>query len=494
MKNIKYLLLVAAIFFVVPGCKKFLNVTPIDAQSGNNFWQTKQDVEDFTNGIYTRLRNKIGGGSFMPALEMRGNFVTGTAGADYNNLIANNLKLVGSGAFSNIQDWKVWYDVIANSNIMYQEIDRVPGSALSEADRKRYKAEAVFLRNLSYMFICKLFGDAIYYTDAYESKSLPRTPQLTVLKKCIEDMTAAKDDLPIEYPDGTQKGLRPTRGSAIALLMHLNMWAATWDKTDQKPYYNSTVTLAHELATYTNYSLLPVTTENTKKIFKGRSSENLFSVLQDFNYGETFNQAALYSYFFSHYPYYGTASTGNSRMTYKKDYITKVFPVGVPDARLTTWFDNYDSDNTTFQFKKFINSYATGSGTNVTINSDDSAVIFRLSDMILLAAQAAAELDNDNEAKEFANQVRLMAGAPLFTSTDDELKTDLYFERCRELIGEGHFFFDAVRTKKILDSKYSSNPISVSDFNAGAWTWPLTISSTERLANPYLVGNNFWNK
>ncbi|WP_316749328.1 RagB/SusD family nutrient uptake outer membrane protein [Pedobacter gandavensis] len=494
MNNVKYLLLVAAMLFVMPGCKKFLNVTPIDAQSGNNFWKTKQDVEGFTIGIYTRLKGKIGGGAFMPALEMRGNFVTGTAGADYNNLIANNLKLVGGTAFSNIQDWKTWYEVIANSNIMYEEIDRVPGTALSDIDRKRYKAEAVFLRNLSYLFICRLFGDAIYYTDAYHSTSLPRTAQLTVLKNCIADMTAAKDDLPIVNVDGSHVGLRPTRGSAIALLMHLNMWAAAWDKTDKKSYYTSVVDLARELATYTNYKLLPVTIENTKKIFKGRSPENLFGILQEFNYGETFNQAAGYSYFFSHYPYFGSTSTATSRMNYKKDYLTKVFPVGMPDARLTVWFENYDADNNTFQFKKFINNYATGSGSGVTINSDDSAIIFRLPDMILLAAQAAAELDNDEEAKEFANQVRLMAGAAVFTSTGDELKTDLYFERCRELIGEGQFFFDAVRTKRILDSKYSSNPISVTDFNAGAWTWPLAISSTERLANPYLVGNSFWNK
>lgn len=478
---------------ITPGCKKFLNVTPIDALSGNNFWKTKTDVEGFTNGIYTRLRDKVGDGPFLPALEMRGNFVSGNAGADYNNLIANNMKLVPSAAFNSMQNWKVWYDVIAASNIMYQEIDKVPSSELSETERKNYKAEAVFLRNLSYMFICKLFGDAIYYTDAYHSTSLARTDQVTVLKKCIADMEAVKNDLPVTNADPSKIGIRPTRGSAIALLMHLNMWAAAWDNTDKKPYYTATIALANELATYTDYQLLPITTENTKRIFKGRSSENLFIILQDFNYGENFNQNALYGYFFAHYPYYGGVSTSTSRMNYRKSYITKLFPAGVADARLATWFANYDSDNNSFQFKKYINNYATGSGSTLTINSDDSAIIFRLPDMILLAAQAAAELDNDSQARDFANQVRVMAGAPLLITNGEELKKDLYFERCRELIGEGQFFFDAVRTKRILDADYSSNPITVTDFNAGAWTWPLAISSAERLANPKLVGNNFWN-
>jgi hypothetical protein len=498
MKNIKYLLLVVVLLFITPGCKKFLNVTPIDALSGNNFWKTKTDVEGFTNGIYTRLRDKLGDGPFLPALEMRGNFVLGTVGSgttttDYNNLIANNLKQITSGAFNNMQNWKVWYDIIAASNIMYQEVDKVSSSQLSDTERKNYKAEAVFLRNLSYMFICKLFGDAIYYTDAYHSQSLARTDQVTVLKKCIADMDAVKNDLPVAISDPSKIGLRPTRGSAIALLMHLNMWAATWDNTDKKPYYTAVITLANELATYTNYQLLPITTENTKRIFKGRSPENLFSILQDFNYGETFAQSALYGSFFAHYPYYGKPTLVTSSMYYKKDYIIKLFPAGVPDARLATWFENYDSGNNTFQFKKYINNYATGTGSNLTINSDDSAIIFRLPDMILLAAQAAAELDNDSQARDFANQVRVMAGAPLLITSGEDLKKDLYFERCRELIGEGQFFFDAVRTRRILDADYSSNPILVTDFNSGAWTWPLTISSTERLANPKLVGNNFWN-
>jgi hypothetical protein len=485
--------LVTVLFFITPGCKKFLNVTPIDALSGNNFWKTKTDVEGFTNGIYTRLRDKVGDGPFLPALEMRGNFVSGSAGTDYNNLIANNMKLVPATAFNSMQNWKVWYDVIAASNIMYQEIDKVPSSELSDTERKNYKAEAVFLRNLGYMFICKLFGDAIYYTEAYHSQSLARTDQVTVMKNCIADMNAVKNDLPVTNADPSKVGLRPTRGSAIALLMHLNMWAAAWDNTDKKPYYTATIALANELATYTNYQMLPINAENTRRIFKGRSSENLFTILQDFNYAENFSQQALYGYFFAHFPYYGGVSTSTSRMTYKKDYITKLFPAGVADARLATWFENYDSNNNTFQFKKYMNIYATGSASTLTINSDDSAIIFRLPDAILLAAQAAAELDNDSQARNFANQVRAMAGAPLLITSGEELKKDLYFERCRELIGEGQFFFDAVRTKRIMDADYSSNPISVSDFNAGAWTWPLTISSAERLANPKLVGNNFWN-
>ncbi|WP_316746806.1 RagB/SusD family nutrient uptake outer membrane protein [Pedobacter gandavensis] len=505
MKNIKYFIALTAIIMVFSGCKKFLNVTPIDALSGNNFWKTRKDIEGFTNGIYTVLRDKVGKSILLPALEMRGNYVSTTGSIDgsgnnvVNNLINNNLKSIVTASTSydtrmkTVMNWKPWYDIISASNILIVEIDKVPASELSDVEKKRYKAEAVFLRNLSYMFICKIFGDAIYYTEAYNSKALPRTNQVQVMKNCIADMTAVKDDLPTVYADAASKGFRPTRASAVALLMHLNMWASAWDEPNKNGYYTSVLKLAEELASYTNYRVLPITTENTMRIFKGRSEENLFGVLQDFNYGETFSTFANYSFFFSSYPYRGTVSKTTSFMSYDKEYITKLFPPGTRDERLSTWFENYNSGSTTFQFKKFANRYATGLGTALTVSNDDSAIIFRLPDALLLAAEAAAELNDPGTAQGYLNQVRAAAAAPEITSTGATLKKDIYEERCRELIGEGHFFFDLVRTGRATETDFSKALISVGNFNAGAWTWPLILPPAEAAANPHLVGNNFWN-
>jgi hypothetical protein len=480
-------------------------VTPIDALSGNNFWQKQRDVEEYTNGIYTRLRSKFGNSMLIPAVDMRGNFVKivnnldASGNGPVNNLISNNLKPVISGTstydnrLKSIMNWKGWYDVIAASNILYYEVDNVPEGELSQTERRRYKAEAVFTRNLSYLYICKLYGDAIYYTEAYHNKALARSPQVEVLNNCIADMLKAKDDLPTRYTESSLLGLRPTRASAVALLIHLNMWAAAWDNGDKLHYYETVLDLARELETYTDYQVLPKTTENTKMIFKGRSAENLFGILQDYNYGESFDQFAIYSFFFSHYPYRGNIQKTNSHMTYDKEYIEKLYPIAEADNRRVLWFENYSADNPTFQFKKYINTYSVGTGTTVTMNSDDSAIIFRMSDIILLAAEAAAELEDNDVALGYLNQVRAAAGAPAINSSGSTLKDDIYKERCRELIGEGHFYFDLVRTKRVVLSEFSKSVMSVGAFNSGAWTWPLIISSEEQSANPNLRGNNYWN-
>jgi len=513
MKNTKYIILFAALIFTAVGCKKFLNVTPIEAQSGNNFWKTREDVEGFTNGIYSRLRAKVAGTpdffsnddrAFFPALEIRGNSVyvaslDNEGGRTFNALSSNNMRSILNSdkrydkLMKNIMSWKEWYDVIAAANILYFEVDKVPGTSLPDTDRKRYKAEAVFLRNLSYMFICKLFGDAVYYTDAYHSSPLTRTPQVTVMNKCIADMMAAKADLPTFYNDATSNGFRPTKASAVALLMHLNMWAAAWDTGVKTRYYEAVKTLASELDTYSNYKILTITPANTLKIFKGRSTENLFGILQDFNYGEGFSLPAGFSYYFSHYPYQGNISDTQSAMVYESEYISKLYPQGSADARINTWFDNYDSKSGSFQFKKFANVYSTGSGSSISITSDDSAIIFRLPDCYLLTAEALAELGEEGAARDFANRVTIAANATLITQDGQDLKDEIYRERCRELIGEGQFYFDLVRTKRVLNSDFTRSPMSVANLNAGAWTWPLTITATERSANPNLIGNNYWN-
>lgn len=506
MKNLKYLIIVSLILVSTTACEKFLNVTPIDALSGNNFWKTQKDVEGYMNGIYLKLTNKIGRSILLPSLELRGNFVKieqaldGSGNGPVGNLINNNLRPLISGTstyekrLQQNMNWKGWYDVIAASNILYYEVGNLSDKVLSSTLRKQYQAEAVFTRNLSYLFLTKMFGDAIYYTEAYHSEAEPRTDRLEVLKQCIADMNGAKNDLPIKYSDVALNGIRPTRASAIALLMHLNMWAATWDEADKTQYYNTVVALDEELASYSaDYYLLPITTENTKRIFKGRSPENLFGLLQDFNYGEAFEPFGNYSFFFSHYPYRGASTKTQSHMSYEKKYIDELFPPAITDSRRSVWFENIDMANGSFQFKKFINTYSTGSGSSVAMFSDDGAIIFRLSDALLLAAEAYAELNLEDKAKENLNLIRQAAGASIINATGQSLKDEIYWERCRELIGEGHFYFDLVRTKRVLDAKYTKNAMSVGNFNSGAWTWPLIISSEERSANPNLTENPYWN-
>ncbi|RZL50908.1 MAG: RagB/SusD family nutrient uptake outer membrane protein [Pedobacter sp.] len=497
MKKYTYILLLIVVTLSTISCKKFLNIVPVDNLSGNNFWQSKTDVEGFTNGLYGSFRAKVGQGSgFSQVADLRSAPLISVSAGNYVSLMStNNLRsLTIDGQWTSNYNfrtntrWKEFFDVIAGANILYTKIDEVPAAALSDADRKRYKAEAVFMRNLSYFMMVRLFGDVPYYTQGFSEEKLPRTPMVTVLKNCIADMESVKGDLPWTYADPSMIGVRAMRGSAIALLMHMNMWAAGFDASEanKTKYYDAVISLGKELETSTDYQLLPYENEQYKTIFKGRTKESLFEVFQNANNGEKLSAFSNLGYLLSHYPLKGTVTNANSLAYYDKEWLNKVYSDGIPDGRKEAWFENRTVNNGTFQFKKFANVYAEG----LNILNDDDIIIFRLSDAYLLAAEANANRESDAEAKRYLNKVRARANATTITSTGDMLKDDIYYERVRELMGEGHYFYDLVRTKKITDSKYAKNPISVTDFNAGAWTWP--IDPVALTNNPNMTLNNYW--
>ena len=497
MRKYTYILILASVMVTFAGCKKFLNIVPIDNLSGNNFWQTKTDVEGFTNGLYSTFRAKVGQGSgFSQIGDIRCAPLGVGSGAPYLPLITtNNLRALSSNGdwpgyftFATNTRWKEFYNVVSAANILYAKVDDVPAAALSDADRRQYKAEAVFMRNLSYFFMVRLFGDVPYYTKAFSEEKLPRTDMVTVLRNCIADMNAAKNDLPWTYPDPSKVGVRAMRGGAIALLMHMNMWAAGFDpiETNKTGYYDAVIALGKEIETSTDYKLLPYDNDQYKLIFKGRTKESLFEVYQNSNTGEKLSAYSNIGFLLSHYPLIGTANTTASKAYYDKDWIGKAYSDGVPDIRKDIWFENRTAGNGTFQFKKYANVYASG----LNILNDDDIIIFRLSDAYLLAAEANANRNADAEAKRYLNMVRDRANAPSIASSGDALKDEIYYERVRELMGEGSYYYDLVRTKRVTDVKYCKSPISVADFNAGAWTWPIDASAL--VNNPNMTLNNFW--
>ena len=473
------------------GCKKFLNVTPVDNLSGNNYWKSKADVEAYTEGIYSRFRIATMSNMFFPATgDFRGAPIKNHIGRAYlDYLRTNDLK-----TYTNTDEtfyghnrptkWNDFFNMVQNANILYEQTDRLEPGILSETDRVQYRAEAVFLRNLAYFFMVRLYGDVPYYTNAYNSEPLPRTNMLVVLDKCIEDMMNVKDDLPWTFNDPSIVGIRAMRGGAIALLMHMNMWRAGFTTDDKAPYYEAVAKLGEEIVNNPGaYELLPL--ERTKEIFKGRSKEGLFEILQSLNYGERFAISATYADYVLHYPH---KLTTNSYISYVPKFMEKLYPVTAVDQRKTTWFDEdiYDTDGK-MQLLKYVNVFAEEGEDQ---NPDDNQIVFRYADAILLYAEALAELDRDAEARTAVNMIRERAGATEFITGGKDLKDDIYWERCRELMGEGHYFYDLVRTKKVIDDSYSFAPIGVDAFYRGAWTWPIDASAM--IDNPYMILNNYW--
>ena len=171
-----------------------------------------------------------------------------------------------------------------------------------------------------------------------------------------------------------------------------------------------------------------------------------------------------------------------------------LFPMYEDDARKELWFDEkiYStsvSSSAPKEIKKFWNIDTYGNG-EITSNSGNQ-IVFRYADALLLYAEALAALGtNDTKACELLNRIRNRAHASEINASGSELMDAIFWERCRELIGEGHYYYDLVRTGKVYDRNYCMNPMTRTNFNVGAWTWPIHRNA---LKNNTLIGLNlFW--
>lgn len=511
MKRIISIAFMTLVLVAGSGCKKYLNVDPPSDLSGNNFWQTKADVEQYTNGLYELFRQAVyrdnmkapaGSGEFPFFAfggDMRGAPMRHYSGQNrvyVSDLASNNIRTLLSPsygwAFWNMQrftQWDRFFKVIAAANIAYDRIDGVPDPALTSADKARYKGEAAFLRNLCYFFMVRLWGDVPYYTQPYNAKAMPRMPMVEVLKNCAADLKAAKDGLPWTYENNAIVAVRGMRGSALVLLMHINMWLASFDDPNKESYYQEVDVLADELLNQNGgaYELLPLS--RSKEIFKGRSKEGLFEIPQNVNYGESFGWSAFSDNVL--YAPYKTRLITTSYLYYEPDFMLKLYPDGIADNRADVWFDKPNMRNTQGKFLmlKFTNVFANQNAED--FNPDDNQVVFRLADAYLLQAEALAHLGNRTKALQKVNVVRARAGAEDMKDTGGELLDDIFYERCRELMGEAHYWYDVVRTRRIIDNAYKFGyHCTVEQYKAGAWTWPLDPSA--RVNNPKVVLNSYW--
>ena len=489
-------------------CKKFLDVKPIDKLTGNNFYKSKEDVEAAINNLSLKFYYKLNETHFVGTVgEFRSGevlhekdasqrqdaraFIEVLGKNDLNGLLYTNQPWTrDDGAnyhFERITDWRAYYEIIQSASILIDRLkEGVPD--VSNVDRDRYIGEATFARCYAYFIMVRLFGDVVYYTDAYHSSPLPRESMVSVITKCIADMESRKDLMPWSYGDPAFKGVKASRGSAIALLMNMNMWNAGFDRANAAQYYKKTADLGDELMKSNAYRLLPI--DQWATVIKGRSDESLFEIFRTVNYGESNNGMAPIADLFIHYPYKRPFFLWELSMAYyKAAYMMKLYPDGIADKRKDTWYKNIFANSGQFMLLK----YAQNSFINFeeSTNPDNTFLIFRYAESILMRAEALAELGQNDEAIKMVNIVRARAEAAPYTGNGgQDLKDFIFMERSRELMGEGHHYFDLVRTRRILNPVWTYNTLTLDQFNRGGWTWPIAGGAINN--NPFMVLNMYW--
>ncbi|HVI48119.1 MAG TPA: RagB/SusD family nutrient uptake outer membrane protein [Chitinophaga sp.] len=476
-------------------CKKFLEVKPLDTLSGNDFWKTKGDAEKAINGAYSVLLDKFLEGTLYNTGDFRpGNWnwfnKRNLRALGTNDLLSGELCWNCTDGSGRVVDWSMFYRAIASANLC---ADRIPGinhPDFGAREKKALAAEARFIRDFIYFYMVRLYGDVPLQMDPYNTSIRPREKMEKVLEVCMQDLDACKDDLPLSYEDPTNRAVRATKGAALTLMVHMNMWLAGFDKAKQQQYWQKAADLSKQVIDLGVYELLPYTKETFKNLFKGRSQEGIFELSLDANYGVNFH--SLIAQWTLHEPI--IHSSGDlfggygSEITPMIKHLDRLYPRGEPDKRFELWFDDpYSTRNPqSAMFLKF--SAVTDPSTR---DYDANFIFFRYADLLLLRAEALSYLTQDAEAIALLNQIRDRAGARRYAGSGGRgLQDAIFTEREKELMGEGHLWYDLVRTGRVTDRNQCEDYLTTEQYTRRAWTWPIYNGAVTN--NPMITQNEYW--
>ncbi|GAB2943612.1 RagB/SusD family nutrient uptake outer membrane protein [Hymenobacter coalescens] len=456
MKKIT-LLLATACLLALGACEKDLNQTPISNGSVPDFYKTPQDFEQALTAVYSQLRGYPNRQLFLSELRSDNIYAASSQGVRDWDPINNFATALSSSAYMT-DSWATPFNAIFRANVFLDQLGK-NGTVVGETLRKRYEAEARFLRAFHYFELVRTFGKVPIIDKPMipqEVAQIPRSPVADVYTLIMSDLTFAKDNLALNYT-GTSVG-RVTSGAAKGLLalVHLTRSGPTYGIEGPGLGLNEfrqAYDLLREVETSGRYTFARNTGTATTayaNIFS-YTNENNPEVVLDVQYivglGATFPGIFVPdAYFTSLGIPFGSRGieikpvSTNMYNSYPTTDVRRAFNIqlGYTQAGVT--------DNRPL-LKKWISAAGRGTGdSDWPINF----IVMRYTDILLMKAEAILRggVGTPAEALTIVNDVRTRAGIPTLTSlTLDQLLE----ERRREFLGEGLRWHDLVRTGKVLD-------------------------------------------
>lgn len=433
-------------------CEKQLDVDPAFTQDAENYFNTPEDYElaligayDLTQASFLNLwigeiasDNSIAGGES----------VTDTEGLhEIDNMNHGGV----NDELRSIFRW--YYAGVGRCNYIMSNQDNIDFDG-----KTQILAETRFLRAFYYFQLVKYFGAVPLIVDrrlgAEEVNQIERTPLNEVYAQIESDLRFAAENLDWTNP---VKG-RVGKGAALSLLGKALLYQ---DKVADAAIVLDRVITEGPYDLVSNYSsLFLASNENNEEV--------IFSVEYSGLEGGSYGCLICLE---------GNAAPGFHGI---RQYDGPVYVDGnsynLPTQELYDAFSPNDPrrEASILDIEAFIASqpnpdeieYAVGGGghtgyynnkyikrqaelglPDTDLTSPNNYRVIRFADVLLMAAEAHARNNNDGQARIYLNRVRSRVNlSPPITSAGQTLVEDIWKERRLELAGEGHRFFDLVRT------------------------------------------------
>src|SRR5882762_8135220 len=440
----------AALAFAT-SCDSFLDPSPSDVLTPENFYKTSSDAVAATNAVYEWTKWSYWLGFWYISDIATDDIFAGPRFGSDGHRMADYI--FDSGEWPMGDMWGSAYWIINRANAV---LDRVPGITMDPTLRDRLLNEARFLRANAYFNLVRSFGDVPLLE--HEVKSLDglrvsRTPAADVYALVVSDLQQAAAGLPTSY-NGGDIG-RVTSGAARAMLAKVYLTRQDWTNAAQT---------AGQLIATGRYSLLAnwkdcfkIATEiiNSESIFEinydglldpgAGSVHTLFSIPSDFPGGDAYglmtvtpSLAGLFA---------ATDTRGKNGTFITSPYVDALGDTvkwADPPAALGPAFIKY-LDQTDFQ-----NMHQ-----RAWLRQSNNWIVLRYADVLLMYAEAVNEGGASvaaMTAEQALNAVRTRAGiGPVLGLSTGAFRDSVWLERRREFVFEGQRWFDLSRWG-VLDS------------------------------------------
>ncbi|MDB2521084.1 RagB/SusD family nutrient uptake outer membrane protein [Flavobacteriaceae bacterium] len=471
--------LLIAIMAVVACTDDFINV-PSKNQNSEDFFNTKEDYESALIGAYDLLQStylnvllgEIASDNTLCGGE-NANDVPGFQQVDDMIHTSSNLQLRAL--------WSRMYAGVNRTNYILEFQDKT-----SFSDKDNIIGQVKFLRAYYYFELVKWFGDVPMVIDKRiqfgDQFNVGRTPKAEVYSQIQADLVDAASKLPITQPtDG-----KVTRGAALSLLGKVYLFQEKFDEAAAE---------LEKVIESNTYSLV----SNFGSIFEHEgenNSESVFEIQYTDTEGASFDCLQCSS---------GNVAVGFSGIrSYDGPLFDSGFSFNVPTQDLVDAFENGDQrkdvtildivawaktngakyaegyEHTGYFNRKYLPRKGDKNMGDANLTNPNNYRSIRYADVLLMAAEAYSKKSSPNESKaqNYLNQVRERAGLLPVTIGGSVLTESIMKERRVELAGEGHRFFDLVRTGEaenhidgFVSNKHELFPIPLIEIELAGGRW-----------------------
>ena len=431
MKKTYFHILLILLITSLGSCKKWLDLKPQDGIVGDEFWNTKEQVEAAVTGVYTSLQANTE--LFFIWGEARADMVMPGFRASQDELDIVNLNMLPDNRFVN---WRTIYQSINYCNTIIQMAPGVlqKDNTFDKAQLDRAVGQARAIRGLLYFYLVRSFGEVPLTLKATVSDNdvtnLAKSSKDEILKQIAEDLNSAAATLPETYGPVAQDKGRVTRYGANAILADVYLWM---DR------YNEAAAECDKIIDAKKFSLVNRSAFFNDVFYTGNSREGIFEL--------QFDEQRLN-------PFYGMQTPGNKRWGAAIHLADMVYGI---DLVNTVPRSDVRGDNTSFRSSDFIIWKYMGAdsyGDNFRDQDQSFAhwIFYRYADVLLMKAEAINELNKPLEASRIVKTIRDRANAVELKVMDSlnkgSMASYILEERQRELAFEGKRWYDVLRNAK----------------------------------------------